>query len=133
MAQPFDAERGRLKGRPVPIAENVQYDSTNWRGVFSVSKNGILAFQTGGAVPGSRLVWVDRSGKEMGSIGREDLYFNARLSPDGTRLVVTVGDPGDIWVYELARDLRTRLTFDPFAEDSPVWSPPSTIATKRRS
>ncbi len=126
MAQSFDAKRGQLGGEPVPIAEKVQYDPGIWRGVFAASQNGILAFQVGGDVPGTKIVWFDRSGKKLGSIGEEGVYFGFRLSPDGKRLALDVGDPGDIWIYELARGVRTRVTFDPVDEDSAIWSPDGT-------
>jgi Tol biopolymer transport system component len=49
------------------------------------------------------------------------------LSPDGTRFAFDVVDPAsanqDIWVLDLVRDVRTRLTFDAAAESNPVWSP----------
>ena len=50
------------------------------------------------------------------------------LSPNGTRLAVSVLDPAtnarDIWIHDLARDnLRTRFTFDPSDEMDAIWSP----------
>jgi serine/threonine-protein kinase len=46
------------------------------------------------------------------------------LSPDGTKVAVRVlADNSDVWIYDLVRDTRTRLTFDPAAEVWPVWTP----------
>ena len=45
------------------------------------------------------------------------------LSPDGSRLVISISDPGDVWIFELEPDLRTRVTFEPVAEYDPIWSP----------
>jgi len=37
---------------------------------------------------------------------------SGRLSPDGKRLAMSMGDPqADIWVFDLTRGSRTRLTF----------------------
>jgi len=44
--------------------------------------------------------------------------------------VIDVSDPHvgppDLWIYEVARGLRTRFTFDPRPDNSPVWSPDGT-------
>jgi Tol biopolymer transport system component len=49
------------------------------------------------------------------------------LSHDGNRLAVVIRDlatsNNDIWIYDLVRGTETRLTFDPFSDDNPVWSP----------
>src|SRR5574341_1062935 len=45
MAQPFKPESGTLTGNPMPVVERVLYDSGVWRGVFSPSQNGVLAYQ----------------------------------------------------------------------------------------
>jgi Tol biopolymer transport system component len=34
--------------------------------------------------------------------------------------------PPDIWIYEVSRGLRSRVTFDPAADRWPIWSPDST-------
>jgi Tol biopolymer transport system component len=48
------------------------------------------------------------------------------LSPDGSRLAVSLPDPTtrmrDIWVVDMARGVRSRVTFDPSNERSAVWS-----------
>jgi eukaryotic-like serine/threonine-protein kinase len=131
MAQPFDAKRLQLNGDPFPVAEQVQYDSLLWRGVFSVSQNGILAYQGGGiSRAGTQLLWLDRAGKPIGAIGELEFYFTQRLSPDGQKLAVQIADPkmqnSDIWIYELSGGIRNRFTFDSSADANdanPVWSP----------
>jgi Tol biopolymer transport system component len=53
-------------------------------------------------------------------------YFVPRLSPDGRRLVFVLREEGgsrDIWVYDIQREARTRLTFEPASYLMPVWSP----------
>jgi dipeptidyl aminopeptidase/acylaminoacyl peptidase len=49
-----------------------------------------------------------------------------RLSRDGRRIAYRVEDRqgrGDIWIYDLARRLASRFTFDPANDFGPVWSP----------
>src|SRR5262249_30220339 len=50
--------------------------------------------------------------------------FSIRLSPDGRRLATewSEGPGSDIWVHDLVRGTKTRLTFDPGDDASPVWS-----------
>ena len=47
------------------------------------------------------------------------------LSPDGQRIAVTSVESGneDIWIYDLIRSTKTRLTFDDGREARPTWSP----------
>ena len=45
MAQPFDEKKLQIRGQAFPIAGPVLYDQLLWRGVFSCSFNGVLAYQ----------------------------------------------------------------------------------------
>jgi Tol biopolymer transport system component len=125
MAQPFDPGSGALTGSPTPVLEGVLYDSGVWRGVFGVSQNGVLAYQPGGnTVQGTQMEWRDRAGKRLGDWGGRESYFGEAFSPDGSRIAAAIGDPAaDLWVFDLKRGVRTRLTFQPTGMQSPVWSP----------
>ncbi len=127
MAQPFDDRRLDTVGEAFPIAEQVQKGATSTRGVFSVSEQGVLAYQTGTAASDTQLTWFDRRGKPLGVLGDLAPYINPQLSPDGKRAAVTIINPQtgrlDIWLYEVARGIRTRFTFDPAAKRSAIWSP----------
>ena len=124
MAQPFDVKRLETTGDAFPIAEQVQAGGGGAKGAFSVSEEGILAYQTGAAESGSQLTWFDRSGKQTGMLGDLANYASLHLSPDGKRAAVSIaGRNGDIWIYEVARGLRTRLTFDPEAQHDVIWAP----------
>ncbi|HSA91934.1 MAG TPA: protein kinase [Terriglobales bacterium] len=124
VAQPFNPSSGVLSGEPMPVAERVQYDSGIWRSLFTVSENGLLAYQGGSARLGTELVWFDRTGKQVGRVAERERYADPRLSPDGKRLAVTVGDPlANIWVFDLVRGTKTRLTFDNATHNYPSWSP----------
>ena len=129
MAQPFDAKKLELMGDAVAIAERVQYSDASSRGVFSMSQSGILVYQEGSTESGLQLVWFDRSGKSLGSISEPAPYLIPRLSlsNNGKKIAVGIYDPesqnSDLWIYDLTRNLRTRLTFDPSAESYPIWSP----------
>ena len=126
VARPFDAKRLRFTGEVFPIADQVSRFDTR-SAVFSVSENGILAYQSGGDFGRtSQLVWVDRAGKQIEMVGAPGDYMEPRLSHDGRRVAVAVRDSQgneDIWLYELSRRVATRFTFDPADEGFPAWSP----------
>jgi Tol biopolymer transport system component len=116
-AQPFDVSRLELMGEPIQIAANVGVNPTI--GPFSVSHTGAVAFRAMAEVTRSRLVWFDRSGREIGSPGREGEYRNIDLSPDGRFVVFQAGAP-DVWVLDLQRGVVSRVTTD--GGSFPVWS-----------
>jgi hypothetical protein len=124
LAQPFDAGKLRLTGEASPVAENVQDDLGFFNAVFSAAENGTLVYQqSGGAAGLTELVWLDREGKKLEALGDPADYWDPRISPNGRRVAVGIGDPGDIWIHDLARGVRTRITFEAADDYSPVWSP----------
>ncbi len=126
LAHPFDLGRLRTTGEPMVVAERLQYFmGTGWAD-FSVSENGVIAFLNKSPFI-TRLAWFDRSGREVSAVGEPAEHYNVRLSPDGQRVGVAIADEhtavGDLWVYDLARNTRTRVTFTPEDDDAFVWSP----------
>src|SRR4029077_16868539 len=65
MAQPFDERRMRLAGDPAPTGGEIWQNVLIGTSPFSASADGVLASR-GNAAP-ARLVWLDRSGREVGS------------------------------------------------------------------
>jgi Tol biopolymer transport system component len=126
LAQRLDTGKLELTGDAVPVAENMsrtgRYETT-----FSVSDNGLLAFQSGAAADLSHLVWMDREGRDLDTVGKPADYRSIALSHDGKRVATTIQDPKsqktDIWALDLERGTSTRLTFDPADDYSPIWSP----------
>jgi Tol biopolymer transport system component len=125
LAVPFDVSRLEVAGQPIPIAENV-VQMTNGAAQFSISGPGSLVYVAGNVQEAtSTLVWVDRKGEARPLMAPPRTYRWPRLSPDGRRVAVSIGNAGvaaDIWLYDLARDALTRLTFGDRSDD-PVWSP----------
>ena len=125
MAQPFDPKRFTLSGEPRPIAEGVELTAPG-SATFSMSKSGMLVYQTAGG-DGSQLTWVDREGREIGRVGEPAAYGDLELSPDGRQVAVSILDPNvntrDLWIVDVARGVRTRLTNDRSDDWAPVWSP----------
>ena len=129
MAQPFDPGRLETKGEAVPLAEGIPTFPQPSRGAaFTVSAEGLLLYQSTGSVSAeSRITWKDRQGKTLGSLGESTgEIVSIALSPDGKRLAAEIIDHStsrDIWIYDTARGIPTRFTFDPANDVEPVWSP----------
>ena len=122
MAQPFDVNKLEFVGEAILVADNVTKVASTWGAVFSASQNGVLAYQAGGQTPQRELRWYDRQGKNLGALG-SGFYYGPRLSPGGTRLAVGFGDPNrNIWLFNVRRNVKTRLSFGA-VDASPVWSP----------
>ena len=126
MAQAFDARAGVLRGRPASLSEKIEVVTNRLNLLASASADSTLAYY-GDVRPRMTLAWFDRAGQRIGSVGSPDDYGNLNLSPDGKRLAVTVGETSspsaDVWVFDLARGVGTRLTSEPGAKYHPVWSP----------
>ena len=123
----FDLERLETVGDPVPVQEDVLTKIAGSAN-FGVADDGSLIY-----VPDShglmgeqhRLVWVDRTGEEDEVPAELRPYRSLKLSPDGTRVAVEIGEPAnaDVWVYDLTTNIDTRLTVDPATDAFPLWTP----------
>ena len=135
-AQDFDPRRGRLAGAPVLVAENVGSGFGVTRAMFSASADGTLVYAPSPPPQRSTLEWIGRDGRRT-AVAEAMEYYTPRLSPDGTRVAVGIFDrrsgQGDIWILDLLRGGRTRLTFGPDSAWTPVWSPDSTRVAYVRS
>ena len=128
VAHPFDPKRLELTGEPLPVAERVNSFLPTGAADFSVSSQGAIAYQSVAAR--SQLVWVDRQGRQLATIGPDRIIGKSgRLSPDGRLLAVSIYDVErggqDIWTFDLASGAGRRLTLDAGVRDAPVWSPDS--------
>jgi hypothetical protein len=130
----FDLSALAVRGSPVPVAEDVAVSSfpgwANSVAHFDISPSGTLAYLAGGFNEAFRprtLVWVDRVGKEEPLGVADRPYVAPRLSPDGTRVAVTVNDPErDIWIWDIGRKVWRRFTIDPAIERYSIWTPDGT-------
>jgi eukaryotic-like serine/threonine-protein kinase len=130
----FDASRVETQGDSLLVLEGVLAKGSGCANVV-LGSDGTLAYVSGGVqMPARRdLAWLDRRG------GTEPLglppgpYSRARISPDGTRIAVEVHavagssrtwwGEGEVWVWDLARRVLSRVTTLTGAD--PVWAPDS--------
>ena len=117
-ALPFSAETLRATGEPFPVSGSGS--------VASVAHDGTLVYLHGDETGLQQLIWRDRKGQKLGTIGAPQPQINVPvLSPDGNQVVVQAreNENTDVWVHEVARGLKRRLTFDPENENRPTWTP----------
>jgi len=130
LAQQFDPARLQLSGEAVAIAQDLSIGGGYNEAAFSVSSDGVLVTETGNPDEETRLTWLDRAGKSVGTLGSLAQYEDLALSPDGSRVAVTISDADshnwDIWIYDISRGISTRFTSDPGTDAVPCWSPDAT-------
>jgi serine/threonine protein kinase len=124
LAQKFDGKKHELTGEPVPVARKVVVDPSN-NDVTASGNADLLVYQV--ATPRNRqLTWLDRTGRPVGTIGGVGEYWNFALSPDEKQVAVSIAEPvkwtGNLWLVDVARGTRTRMTSRPTDEFNPRWS-----------
>jgi len=127
LAQKLD-KRFEPVGEPTPLAPRL--GNTTWANFanFTVSENGLLLYAPP-SVTLSQLLWFDRGGKQIGSVGEPARFFSPRLSADGRRIAVDVFDPAknalDVWLYNAEGGGGNKFVFGPGSANngSPTWSP----------
>jgi serine/threonine protein kinase len=124
IAYAFEPGSGRVSGEPLLVADRVA-SSSNFYAAFSVSKTGSLAYAT--EARASELMWFDRKGQRLSSPGTRGAFGDFRLSPDNRHLAVASTDlrsaHPDLYMLDLQRGIRERLTSTRVSEGSPIWSP----------
>ena len=125
LGQRFDPVGGRTRGEPFSIAGHVRYFLTTRAAAFALSRAGTLAYQPQEDV--TRLVWFDRSGRRLGTVGPPGRYLNVRISGDGRRAIFdrareTTGTL-DIWSVDLERGAENPITSEPNSEFAPILLP----------
>ena len=87
----------------------------------------IVAAQPARPVVRSQLVWVDRAGRKLSTVGDLADFGNLELSPDGRRVAAAVLNDAtgasDLWLYDLADGRRVRLDGNVADENWLIWSP----------
>ena len=125
---PFSIDTLKTTGDPFPIRKDASR--------ASVGLDGTLLYQQGGTAlirPAEQLVWRDREGEILEHIGQHQRVMRyPALSPDEKQVAVQafegVPGPSDIWIHEVDRPVKTRLTATPglgltHREVWPTWSP----------
>ncbi len=126
VARPFAPDTLEFSGEEIKLAEGMMVIGGASKSVFSATAD-VVAFQRGEYETLSELVWLNREGHKLGRLGDVASYYSLAVSPDGTRVAVPVTDDTvgthDLWIYDVDRNFRSRVTFDDSEDLTPVWSP----------
>jgi serine/threonine protein kinase len=116
-AVPFSLETLELTGEP--------FMAVAGGSAPSVSADGTLVHLMG-ASGLFEMVWADRDGSVGEIVGQQhDRIWFPALSPDERRVAVVgiENNNSDIWIHDIERGTKTRLTFDESRQIIPAWSP----------
>ena len=128
-AHAFDPGDFELKGEGIPLAENLQFYPIRNSGSFSVSQNSSLVFQKSNILT-EKIVSIDKSGKIVSTFFTKPTGIGelskALLSNDESKIVYDLynqaEDNVDLWIYDIKRNVNTRLTFNHAIDGVPVWN-----------
>jgi serine/threonine-protein kinase len=128
MAVRFDVATLHATGSPVSVQEGTFTKVADGVANVAFASDGTGVYVSGDNTAGfRRLAFVDARGTQITPAIEQPLEYprNLRLSPDGRRLALTVGPPGQgqIWVHDLSGAVQpVKLTFQDH-NIFPIWSP----------
>jgi len=117
-AAPFSLSRLEVTGEPFLIEPDGDYPT--------VSADGTLLYIRGAGSGLRQLVRVNREGVVEGTIGQPQARIaSPSVSPDGRHVAVMAreNESWDIWIHDVERGTRTRLTFGAGQDWDPTWTP----------
>jgi Tol biopolymer transport system component len=127
MAERFDLTTMKSQGDPIVVLDDLAWATiSGLRAHFSVSRTGVLAYQPV-PLPGTRLVWFDRSGKELNVLRADgERYVDPETSPDGRYVAVDrierKSGRGHVVLIDVDRGTMSRLNPELAADARPIWS-----------
>jgi serine/threonine-protein kinase len=124
-ALPFDLHSLSASGTAFPVVEGVLSNPASGAASFSTASDGTLTYVPGQSAGEVGLDIIDRSGRVTRLPLAPQNWQSMSFSPDGRQLAIELGASGqtDLWVYDIARDALTRLTFSNVPDVAPLWTP----------
>jgi serine/threonine protein kinase len=127
MAQPFDVASRQIAGDVFPIAENVSFTTAVIYAPVTVSETGVLLYESSRVGRNNQMLWYDRGGKTLETIGTAGPVWEPAIAPDEKSIVFRrtslASERADLWLRDLARGAEQRFTTDASINLAPVWSP----------
>ena len=124
-AQPFDLRRLETTGPAAPVLDGIAYSPTFGYAQLDVSATGTAIYRK--ALGGGRQVaaWLDSAGATTPLVDVPGRYLAPALSPEGTRLAMTVMDGGLLTLafWDLTAERATRSATGPQVQSITAWTP----------
>lgn len=128
VAQSFDEQRLALLPEVSPLGQRVRLGIAVRGGAFDASER-LLVFRSGSAYQPTRLIWLDRDGRQIGEVGPDEAYrLETSLSPDERTLLYGRFNEDtnliEVWTSDLERGVAVPLLKpDGVSVEAPLWSP----------
>lgn len=110
---------------PITVLQNIDGNAASGIYFFDISTNGELVYMPGVENNDVTPSFVDINGVVTPLKIDKGEYVDARISPDGSKIALTMGksveNDGDIWIYDIKSNSLNRFTFGPGNYGS-VWS-----------
>ena len=126
---PFDLGALDVKGSQISVVEGVRRANANGAAQFSLSGTGSLIFISGpvsAANPMTGIALLDRKKEMIEPLKvQPKAYAYPRVSPDGTRVALSVDDGGkdaNVWIQDLVGSAAPRKLTLGGANRFPIWS-----------
>lgn len=127
MVLPFDLERLRTLGPPVPIMKGIRIEAGEGGAQLTVSRGGTFVYAPGGNVRRSQFVWVDHASGDVDTLPLPaDSYGAFDLSPAGERLLAVVeppSGPSELWVFDVRTGDGAQVPSQDMVGPHPRWWP----------
>jgi serine/threonine protein kinase/Tol biopolymer transport system component len=122
----FDAGKLKLIGEPAPVQdEKISLWEPKNLLYYTASNDGTIVYLSE-VLRKTALKWVGRDGHVLGALGAPAFNASPRISPDGTKIALAVGEMStsvtDMWIIDLQYDRRFRITQKSGTFFGPIWT-----------
>jgi eukaryotic-like serine/threonine-protein kinase len=124
-SQRFDPDDDALFGEPTPVAEDAWLNpNQDGLAAFAVARDGRLAYRRGGQAA-RRLVWFDREGRSLRTVGEAGFIASPALSTDERSIVASRTNQNDshLLLLDDANAAGTVITPSGVNASTPLFSP----------
>ena len=125
MAVVCDPKSLAIQGEPAVLASRVEGFVAPGSPFFSVSEDLLVYSSRIGTRP-AQMTWLDRSGRELSTVGPAGDFFSFALRADGLAVVASAAEGAtapDLWTFDTGLGRGIRLTRDAVPQLVPVVSP----------
>ena len=126
----FDPRRSEVRGTPTRVIDDLRRRSVGGISLseLDISSSGTLLYRPSVETAArSSVVEVGRDGRALTILDADPGvdFIDPHISPDGRHLALVAGSDNDnhIWVHDLSRGTRTRLTTEGGFHMMPLWAP----------